>query len=70
LEELDKRLLYTTLNCRFVAFRILGNEKGGFFVLQANFARFKPQAVMHVIELHLTGLFDNNVVSTILLFME
>ena len=48
LKEMDRRLSYIKKNCRFSAFRIPGNENGGYFVSQANFAGFEHRAIMQV----------------------
>ena len=53
LQELDRRLLYIKENCHFPAFRIRGNEQGGYFVSQANFAGFEHRAVLQVYLLNL-----------------
>ncbi|KAG0595978.1 hypothetical protein M758_UG213700 [Ceratodon purpureus] len=70
LQELDRRLLYIKQNCRFPAFRIPGNEQGGYFVSQANFAGFEHRAVLQVIVLCLVGLFDDTIISAVVSFSE
>ena len=46
--EMDRRLLHLKKETRFSEFRIPGNDKGGYFTSNANFAAFEHRAVMQV----------------------
>ncbi len=46
--QLDERLQEIKKRSRFSGFRIPGNDKGGYFSSQANFAAFEHRAIMQV----------------------
>lgn len=68
--EMDKQLLQLKKESRFLAFRIPGNDKGGYFTSNANFAAFEHRAVMQVIIPCMIGLFPEATIHTFVLFLK
>jgi len=46
--ELDRRLLIIKDSARFFQLRVPGNDRGGYFTSNANFAAFEHRSVMQV----------------------